>query len=252
MSHAGGDKHAKRAVNDDFSTSLPENLDETENMLGANFNSNTEATNKKKQDAKSSDMLEQDPMPVSTPPPPSKSSSRASPVLDDEIRLDLQRDEHLVYIKIMNVDQSHPDFATKHNSTHRFVDVDFNTLDIMFNLKSWVMIFDFFGIGSPQSVPADATTAKKEKNFPRNNYVKSVKPTAADAPKGPHVNMEIDVKVKALSVTLNHEAYEVAVATVKTFISRMSFRDGNFAIGGTLGNFLVKDLTPQGFLYRDR
>ena len=67
-----------------------------------------------------------------------------------------------------------------------------------------------------------------------------------------NVNSEIDIKVKALSVILNHSNYEVAHASVKQFLSRMSLKNGNFAINGTLGKFLVLDLTSQGSLYRDR
>jgi len=53
------------------------------------------------------------------------------------------------------------------------VNVDFNSLDIIVNVESWVVILDFFGLGpgSPtgrhktstprQSVPAERTSADK-------------------------------------------------------------------------------------------
>ena len=50
----------------------------------------------------------------------------------------------------------------RHNCTNRFVDVDFNTLDIMFNLQTWVIVLDFFGIGSgPSRVPKSAPVTRK-------------------------------------------------------------------------------------------
>jgi hypothetical protein len=33
----------------------------------------------------------------------------------------------------------------------QFIVVDFNSLDINFNLQTWVVILDFFGIGSGES-----------------------------------------------------------------------------------------------------
>ena len=54
-------------------------------------------------------------------------------------------------IKVLDVDNRSPEFHSRHNCTNRFVDVDFNTLDIMFNLQTWVIVLDFFGIGSGPS-----------------------------------------------------------------------------------------------------
>ena len=257
-------------ASDDLSMSLPENLDaetvfdslNNPNPGGGgsggsglrrrrnNYAPGQDGHSAEKDDDHDAGLLEV-PVPPATPPPSQCSSRTSLPILNDEIKKDLQRDENLVYIKVLSVDPRHPDFVGKLNSTHRFVDIDFNTLDIIFNLKSWVMIFDFFGIGSPSTTDtaAAASTASKPK---QKHSLKKAKSQDLAEDNGPHVNSEIDVKVKALSVVLNHEAYEVAVATVKTFVSRISLRDGNFAIGGTLGNFLVQDLTPQGKLYRDR
>jgi vacuolar protein sorting-associated protein 13D len=181
------------------------------------------------------------PLLPATPPPSMCGSARSSPVFDEPVRRDLQSEENLVHVKVLNVSPTHRDFNGRHNSTHRFIDVDFNTLDIIFNLKSWVMIFDFLGISSPRSASKDPAAAASV-TIPRPQQ----------EIEQPHVNSEIDIKVKALSVMLNHSNYEVALASVKTFISRISLRDGNFAIRGTLGKFLVIDLTRKGCLYRDR
>ena len=81
-------------------------------------------------------------------PPPSVCSSRASPILNADFRRDLQNDDNLVHIQILNIERACTDFVTRHNSTNRFIDIDFNTLDIIFNLQTWVIVLDFFGIGS--------------------------------------------------------------------------------------------------------
>ena len=115
----------------------------------------------------------------------------------------------MVHVKIENLN---PQCSRWDGSTHRIIDIDFNTLDIIFNLKSWVMIFDFFGIGSPK-----VEKVKKGSNaedFSRFNPQGGQRTEAEHMPPA-HVNSEIDIKVKALSVILNHSNYEVAHAMVK-------------------------------------
>ena len=83
--------------------------------------------------------------PVPSTPPPSVADDleRSTPVFDTSLGPNVwqtKREDNLVHVQIEEAI----------NSNSRLVDVDFNTLDIIFNLKSWVMIFDFFGIGSPK------------------------------------------------------------------------------------------------------
>lgn len=42
----------------------------------------------------------------------------------------------------------HTSFNCRHLQTHRFVDVDFNSLDTTINLQTWVVILDFLGMGA--------------------------------------------------------------------------------------------------------
>jgi len=58
--------------------------------------------------------------------------------------------ENLVSIKVLLVDPDCPEFAVKYNSTQRFVEVNFNALDVVVNLESWVMVLDFFGSENKQ------------------------------------------------------------------------------------------------------
>ena len=51
--------------------------------------------------------------------------------------------------------------STVYKGTNKFVNVDFNSLDINFNLQTWVVILDFFGIVLERVV----TGGVKDKNF---------------------------------------------------------------------------------------
>ena len=50
-------------------------------------------------------------------PPPSVCSSRASPILRNIPHKELDND-HLVHVRVVNVDQKSPDFMTVHRSGH--------------------------------------------------------------------------------------------------------------------------------------
>ena len=185
-----------------------------------------------------SDILFQD-MDHPLTPPPSAVSSRASPVFSNAIRRDLQNSENLVHIKILNVDPNCPEFESKFNSTNRFARVDFNELDITFSLQTWVVVLDFFGIGSKPITPA-LDRADSRLLDTSNNI--SQKPFSTD----------IDIKVNCLTVTLNKAESEIARAGVHDYSSRINLRDGNFSIHGKLRDFSLQDLTSRGVMYKDR
>ena len=169
-----------------------------------------------------------------TPPPtivPSRSSS---------LELFVKRD-NLVHITVLNIDPKSPDYSGKYNSTDRFVDVDFNTLDIIFNLQTWVIVLDFFGIGSG-APPEQQQQQQQQSSQNRPSRIDSL-----------HFNTEIEIKVKSLNVILNKPSlYELAKISVNGYSSTISLRRGNFKIDGKLATFLLKDLSPSGHLYRDR
>ena len=241
-----------------LSTSLPNNLDNEilysgPNECSRNMSNQGNVHYRKKKNSSNSQCIKESGNGAPATPPPSVCSSRASPILSSNFRKDLQNDDNLVHIKILDIDKSCPDFVTRHNSTNRFVDVDFNTLDIILNLQTWVIVLDFFGIGS-------GTPSKQESTYDCNSTFKTKKGGGKESKfsnepmnQGTQVfNSEIDVKVKSLSVLLNMPEYELASATAKNYTSKISLRDGNFAIWGSLGNFSLKDLTSHGLLYKDR
>lgn len=181
-------------------------------------------------------------------PPPSAVSSRNSPIFNDSIKRDLQNEDNLIHIKVLNIDKRGPDYYKKYKCTNRFVDVNFNTLDIMFNLQTWVLVLDFFGIGAgPSKDMSSAPITQKAQDYERSKRTRDANVLQED-----DFNMEIDIKVKHLSLILNKPEYEVASAGVRNFVSLVSLRDGNYSVGGKLGQFSLKDLTPHSSQYKDR
>jgi vacuolar protein sorting-associated protein 13D len=158
----------------------------------------------------------------------------------DEEEEDANDERNLIRIKMLVVDESSPNFEV-----HRIVKVDFNTLDIVFNLETWVIVFDFFGIGA--AAPKRSSSRLGGSSSEALNAHRSESSATKE-----HQSTEIDAKVVSLSVILNRYDYEVASATVGNFSAKISLREGNFAIDGELGNFSLKDLTSHGLLYKDR
>ncbi len=80
-----------------------------------------------------------------TPPPSACSSPEdSSQRLYNEVR----SGENLVNVSITNIDPNHPELESGMRNITRHVMVDFNSLDINFNLETWVVVLNFFGIGS--------------------------------------------------------------------------------------------------------
>jgi vacuolar protein sorting-associated protein 13D len=71
-------------------------------------------------------------------PPPSPSQGRAKP------------ERNLVLISTLLVDPAAPNFSTTYNSIQRSTSVDFNCLDLVISVESWVVVIDFFS-ASPSS-----------------------------------------------------------------------------------------------------
>ena len=164
-----------------------------------------------------------------------------------------QREGNLVLVKIVNIiSEDSLDFE----GIHRYVDIDFNTLDIVFSLQSWVIILDFFGIGSPSGSSSEPVgNSRSNRSGSKDHHHQSNLAPASSSSSKPvkqdkHFNSDIKIKVRSLSVLLNHSDYEVARASVNSYVSRLSLHQGNFSLQGSLRKFLVTDLTKDGELYR--
>ncbi|PNF41787.1 hypothetical protein B7P43_G02611, partial [Cryptotermes secundus] len=208
-------------------SSLPDHL-ETESVYGT-F-SNSKRRKSVKPTIKRAKTVE---YPCTPPPSPRFSGSPAS----------MNREDNLVHINMALIDKNAPNFISHYEGLDRSVNVDFNSLDIIVNVESWVVILDFFGLGpdSPtgqhkasapwQSIPAEDTSANKDEiSF----------------------NSELDIEIRSLTLVLNRPQYEVARANISHFSTQVKSHDKEQIIEGRLGRMSLLDLTPHGLLYRER
>ena len=111
-------------------------------------------------------------------------------------------------------------------------------------------LFCYLGIGSaPTKAPNPAPYTSSSSGGGRRNSRSGSSTNRKSSPSNPaktkkhevvHFNSEIEIKVKSLSLILNKPDYEVASASVMNYSSKLSLRDGNFAIAGRLGSFSLK------------
>nr|CAD7268212.1 unnamed protein product [Timema shepardi] len=188
------------------------------------------------------------------------------------------KEDNLVHINVTLVDRDAPNLASHYNSVHRSVTVNsldveinvsvclgpslsdcqlsgcrdqcvhrsvtvnFNSLDVVVNVESWVVVLDFFGIGSSSRSTEDR--------------IHSVQQTSTAVEKSTEneivFNSEMDVEVRSLTLVLNHPEYEVARANISHLTVRVNTRHSDQSIEGRLGSMSLMDLTHHGQLYREK
>ncbi|XP_026776549.2 intermembrane lipid transfer protein VPS13D isoform X3 [Pangasianodon hypophthalmus] len=230
---------ASSAIYPEMPRSLPAQMEEAQNVFQfyQRHPSTPASTRKSKKDSE---------CPSTPPPSPSRNTPSPHPLPD--------LDDSLVHINVLLVDRRHPEFQTRYGSIGRSVDVDFNCLDVLITLQTWVVILDFFGIGStannhavkvPSSSPqplSNTSLADLTDMFPESNEEESEE----------KVNTKLDLKVHSLSLVLNKKTNELAKASVSKLFTHLEMIEGDLALQGRLGSLSLSDLTPHGDLYRER
>ncbi|XP_053136918.1 intermembrane lipid transfer protein VPS13D isoform X2 [Hemicordylus capensis] len=211
--------------------SLPSHMEEAPNVFQLYQRPSCVSHKKQKDDAASD-------YPLTPPPSPTRNKS-STPCGTSDF------DDSLVHINMLLVDKKHPDFASCYGRINRSVDVDFNCLDVLITLQTWVVILDFFGIGSTaenhsMKLPAEevAHTVSSEE---------SVLSGAQDS-----VNTKVDLKVHSLSLVLNKTTNELAKANVSKLVTHVEMIEGDLALQGSIGSLSLSDLTSHGEFYRER
>nr|XP_015192573.1 PREDICTED: vacuolar protein sorting-associated protein 13D isoform X1 [Lepisosteus oculatus] len=186
-------------------------------------------------------------------PPPSPSRNTPSPHPEPPF------DDSLVHINILLVDRHHPEFQSRYGSIGRSVDVDFNCLDVLITLQTWVVILDFFGIGSTANNHALKVPAFSPQPMPGHPLFCPYSTAPCDEVSADDeeevekkVNTKVDLKVHALSLVLNKKTNELAKASVSKLSAHLEMIDGDLVLQGSLGSLSLSDLTPHGDLYRER
>nr|XP_043893555.1 vacuolar protein sorting-associated protein 13D isoform X3 [Solea senegalensis] len=221
---------SSNALFPDMPRSLPAHMEEAQNVfqLYQRHPCTPSATSHKSK---------MDPDCPSTPPPsPTRHTPHSQPPPNF--------DDSLVHINVLLVDQNHPEFKTRYGSVGRSVDVDFNCLDVLITLQTWVVILDFFGIGST----ANNHAVKVYPMSPHPLY----EPDISEDETTEVINTKVDLKVHSLSLVLNKKLNELARASVSKLSAHLDLLDGDLALQGSLGSLSLSDLTPHGDLYRER
>uniref|UniRef100_A0A452R6P7 UBA domain-containing protein n=1 Tax=Ursus americanus TaxID=9643 RepID=A0A452R6P7_URSAM len=118
----------------DMPRSLPSHMEEAPNVFQL-YQRPTSASRKKQKEVQDKDC------PLTPPPSPTVDEPK---ILTGKSKFD----DSLVHINVFLVDKKHPEFSSSYNRVNRNIDVDFNCLDVLITLQTWVVILDFFGIGS--------------------------------------------------------------------------------------------------------
>ncbi|MCJ8741597.1 hypothetical protein PDJAM_G00072560 [Pangasius djambal] len=230
---------ASSAIYPEMPRSLPAQMEEAQNVFQfyQRHPSTPASSRKNKKDSE---------CPSTPPPSPSRNTPSPNPLPD--------LDDSLVHINVLLVDRRHPEFQTRYGSIGRSVDVDFNCLDVLITLQTWVVILDFFGIGStannhavkvPSTSPqplSNTSLADLTDMFPESNEEESEE----------KVNTKLDLKVHSLSLVLNKKTNELAKASVSKLFTHLEMIEGDLTLQGSLGSLSLSDLTPHGDLYRER
>ncbi|XP_039698117.1 intermembrane lipid transfer protein VPS13D isoform X2 [Pteropus medius] len=217
----------------DMPRSLPSHMEEAPNVFQL-YQRPASASRKKQKEVQDQDC------PLTPPPSPTV----------DELRMLAGKskfDDSLVHINVFLVDKKHPEFSSIYNRVNRNIDVDFNCLDVLITLQTWVVILDFFGIGS--------TADNHAMKVPPEDVLQNVK-AESDAFLGSElqdpVNTKLDLKVHSLSLVLNKTTSELAKANVSKLVAHLEMIEGDLALQGSIGSLSLSDLTAHGEFYRER
>ncbi|XP_058575020.1 intermembrane lipid transfer protein VPS13D isoform X7 [Neofelis nebulosa] len=217
----------------DMPRSLPSHMEEAPNVFQL-YQRPTSASRKKPKEVQDQDY------PLTPPPSPTVDEPK---ILAGKSKFD----DSLVHINVFLVDKKHPEFSSSYSRVNRNIDVDFNCLDVLITLQTWVVILDFFGIGST----ADNHAMKVPPEDTLQN-VKSESNALVESELQDPVNTKLDLKVHSLSLVLNKTTSELAKASVSKLAAHLEVIDGDLALQGSIGSLSLSDLTAHGEFYRER
>ncbi|XP_050720689.1 intermembrane lipid transfer protein VPS13D-like isoform X3 [Eriocheir sinensis] len=149
----------------------------------------------------------------------------------------------LVTITITNIDRNSPDFHSKYDETHRFIDVDFNSLDTVINISSWVMVLDFFSTDEDEANPPKTTRDLT----PSVDAGKTATTSVTE-----EVNSIVEVQVRSLGLTLVKAGRSLARASISQVVVRSVGSGGNLTLNGRLGSLSLVDCSPHSLLYPEK
>ncbi|EQB79033.1 vacuolar protein sorting 13 D-like protein [Camelus ferus] len=217
----------------DMPRSLPSHMEEAPNVFQL-YQRPTSASRKKQKEVQDQDY------PLTPPPSPTVDEPK---ILAGKSKFD----DSLVHINIFLVDKKHPEFSSSYSQVNRSIDVDFNCLDVLITLQTWVVILDFFGIGS--------TADNHAMKVPPEDILQNMKSESSallESELQDPINTKLDLKVHSLSLVLNKTTSELAKANVSKLVAHLEMIEGDLALQGSIGSLSLSDLTSHGEFYRER
>ncbi|KMQ93281.1 vacuolar protein sorting-associated protein 13d [Lasius niger] len=156
-------------------------------------------------------------------------------------------EENLV---LMSITMTRPDEGAIVSGEDRFyrkmVTVDFNCLDLVISVESWMVVFDFFGIAGLSGTANNEVATRQ--TTPDSDSVSSSK-VDDNLP----VISETEIEVRSLTLVLTQLEREIAKANVSNAsVHILKAVDGKTKVSGSLGSMSLLDLTPHGRFYRER
>lgn len=148
-------------------------------------------------------------------------------------------EENLVLISI-TMTQSNPMVADD-KIQRRSICVDFNCLDLVVSVESWMVVLDFLGIGAPIDSNPHVAQQKEFLDLDRVDGIEELP-----------LHSEIEVEVRSLTLVLTQLEREIAKANISNASVHILKSSDKTKISGSLGSMSLLDLTPHGRLYRER
>ncbi|XP_033219342.1 vacuolar protein sorting-associated protein 13D isoform X2 [Belonocnema kinseyi] len=143
-------------------------------------------------------------------------------------------EENLVLISIT---MTQPE-SVRDQKISKSVSVDFNCLDLVVSVESWMVVLDFLGIGTPSTDAVDAAQQTSTEVELNQNELP--------------LHSETELEIRSLTLVLTQSDREIAKANVSNASMHILKTTGITKISGSLGSMSLLDLTPHGRFYRER
>ncbi|XP_076167518.1 vacuolar protein sorting 13D isoform X3 [Ptiloglossa arizonensis] len=149
-------------------------------------------------------------------------------------------EENLVLMSI-TITEPDSDQLTKNQFRQKSVTVDFNCLDLVISVESWMVVFDFFGFAGPSGTNTKVTMHQTSIDMDQLEKVDSLP-----------LQSETEIEVRSLTLVLIQSEREIAKANVSNANMHILKANGKTKVSGSLGSMSLLDLTPHGRFYRER
>ncbi|XP_014236722.1 vacuolar protein sorting-associated protein 13D isoform X1 [Trichogramma pretiosum] len=150
----------------------------------------------------------------------------------------ISTEENLVLI---NITTNESESGTPNRHRKKRVTIDFNCLDLVVSVESWMVVLDFLGFGSPSSDVVISTVPTINIDEPDSRPV-------AKLP----VHSDTEIEINSLTLVLTQSEREIARVNISSASTHIVKTGETTKVSGSLGSMSLLDLTPHGRFYRER